>query len=91
MIRKAILECYPDISESMRYKMPTYERKNAWVAVASQKNYLSVYFCSEDLIANIKRKYPNLSTGKGCVRIRDNQEVPMSELKRAFIRALQGK
>ena len=68
--------------------MPTFERDGNWVALANNKKYISVYFCSEDLISNIKKQYPELDTGKGCVRIKDKNEIPLNELKNSFKKAM---
>ena len=79
-IRKAFMQAESGVQETMKYKMPTFEKQQNWVSIANQKNYISVYFCSEELIRNIKQKHPRINTGKGCVRIRDNQEVPVTDL-----------
>ncbi|MDA2918386.1 DUF1801 domain-containing protein [Desulfobacterota bacterium AH_259_B03_O07] len=75
----------------MKYRMQTFEKNGNWVCLANQKNSISVYFCSEDLIKPIKEKFPKLSTGKGCVRIKDNQGVPIKELVRSFKLAMSRK
>jgi len=72
------------VEESFKYKMPTFEKGDNWVSIANQKHYVSVYFCSEELIADIKVNYPKLSYGKGCVRIKDNQDIPIADLCIAF-------
>jgi uncharacterized protein YdhG (YjbR/CyaY superfamily) len=72
----------------MRYRMPTFELHGAWVAMASQKHYCAVYFCSAALIASLRAHHPELDYGVGCVRIRDNQHLPVYELREAFARAL---
>ena len=87
-IRKLFLSEVDGLDETMKYKMPTFEKGDNWVALANQKNYISVYFCSEELIENIKNSHPEISTGKGCVRIRDSQEIPLEELKKSFIKAM---
>ncbi len=87
-VRAAIHEAAERVVESMRYRMPTFEKDGAWVAMASRKNYLAVYFCSADLIAGVRAHHPELDCGVGCVRIRDNQHVPIFELRRAFEQAL---
>ena len=71
--------------------MPTYEKGINWAAVGNQKNYVSVYFCSEDMIKNIKKKHPSLSTGKGCVRIKDNQDIQIADLLASFKKAMKYK
>lgn len=87
-IRKAFLNSDTDVVESIRYKMPSFEKDGNWVALASQKNYVSVYFCSEPLIENIRGKHPAMNTGKGCVRIRATQDVPLDDLLVSFRKAM---
>jgi len=88
-VRRTILDSCAGVVESMRYRMPTFEKDGAWVAMASQKRYLAVYFCSAELIAGVRAHHPELDCGVGCVRIRDDQHVPIYELEQAFVRALR--
>ena len=37
---------YPNSKPSMKYKMPTFTNGDGWVAIANQKNYISLYTCS---------------------------------------------
>ncbi len=78
-------------AETMKYRMPTFENGKNWVSVGNQKNYISVYFCSAALIENIRAKHPQINTGKGCVRIRDNQEIPFPDLVESFKKAMHFK
>jgi uncharacterized protein YdhG (YjbR/CyaY superfamily) len=88
-LREALLTSVKGLEESLKYKMPYYEKDGKFVALASQKNYVSVYFCSNELIENIIAKYPDIDTGVGCVRIKDKQALPMAELKKSFVKALK--
>lgn len=78
----------PDARLTMRYKMPTFERGKHWACLGNQKHAISVYFCSEEIIAPVIANNPKLNCGKGCVRIRDTQDVPEGDLVDAFRRAL---
>ncbi len=73
---------------TMRYKMPTFEKGNHWACLGNQKHHISVYFCSEAIIAPVVANNPKLNCGKGCVRIRDTQDVPVEDLVDAFKRAM---
>ena len=66
-IHKQILQLYPDIDVDMSYNMPTYKRGNGWVALASLKNYISLYTCSESHLEKYRLKHPEQKTGKGCI------------------------
>ncbi len=87
-IREIIRKNFPEVTESMKYKMPTFEYSGNWVAAASQKHYLSIYFCQESLIMNIKQAFPKLSYGKACVRLKDKDIFPRDELEASIIAAL---
>jgi len=79
-IRKLITSMYPQAEETMKYKMPTYHQGKGWVALANQKNYISLYTCSAEHLENFKKKYPGIKTGKGCINFRDRDEIPLNDL-----------
>ena len=88
LIRKTIHSIASDISESMRYRMPTFERDDRWVSVASQKHYISIYLGRENVVREFAQKHPQLNYGKACIRIRDNQDIPFKDLKLYINRVL---
>ena len=81
LLRQLIKRLYPQAVESMRYKIPTFEFENGWVALANQKNYISLYTCSLIHIAGFKALYPNIKTGKGCINFKDKDEIPYHDLE----------
>lgn len=87
-LRELILRLYPNAVESMRYKMPTYESETGWVAIANQKQYVSLYTCSEQHIASFKAKYPTIKSGKGCINFRDSITIPYDDLEQVIISAM---
>lgn len=60
----------------MHYKMPTYHVGDQWVAMASQKFYISLYTCERENIQNFRNAYPAIRTGQGCINFRDKDELP---------------
>jgi len=80
-LHNLILELYPDANIDMSYKMPTYKVDDGWVAIANQKNYISLYTCGYHHIEEFKEKHPNIKTGKGCINFRDKDEIPVEDLK----------
>ncbi len=89
-IRSLIMKLYPDAIESMRYKMPTYECHDGWVALADQKNYISLYTCGYTHIAQFKLAHPNIKTGKGCINFQDKDDIPVESLKAVIHSAMKG-
>jgi len=88
-IRKRIKALYPKAKESMRYKMPTYEFAEGWVALANQKSYISLYTCSPANIAEFKEKHSSIKTGKGCINFRDKDEIPLTDLDSVIQNAME--
>ena len=72
----------------MKYLMPTFETADGWIAVANQKNYISVYTCSTDKIAPYTTKHPKTKCGKGCLNFRDSQEIDFGALAEVIRLAL---
>ena len=90
---KAILgliqDLYPSAEVSMKYKMPTFQNGDAWIAVANQKSYISVYTCMEQHIAGFKKRHPKIKTGKGCINFQDKDDIPLKELKPVVVSAME--
>lgn len=76
-----ILALYPQAQVSMKYKMPTFEHQEGWVAIASQKNYVSLYTCASQHIEQFKSRHPKIKTGTGCINLKDKDELPIEDLK----------
>ena len=79
-LHKLITELFPQASVEMKYKMPTYRVDEGWVAIANQKNYISLYTCGYHHIERFKEKYPKIKTGKGCINFRDRDTLPLKDI-----------
>jgi uncharacterized protein YdhG (YjbR/CyaY superfamily) len=79
-VRDLILETVPDLSESMKYNMPTYERDDVVCALTSQKKYMSLYLDTE-LVEKYKHAFSHLNVGKSCVRFRRIEELPLETVR----------
>ena len=80
-IHHLILKLYPDANIDMSYRMPTYKHGDGWVALANQKNYISLYTCSESHIEPYRKKHPQQKTGKGCINFRARDEIHYDDLE----------
>ncbi len=69
-----------DVVERIEWKMPVFGRGDRWVAVASQKSYISVYLRCESGAQAVVASDPRLKGGKGCVNISDRAELPLAAL-----------
>jgi uncharacterized protein YdhG (YjbR/CyaY superfamily) len=88
-IHDLIIRLYPDASIDMSYRMPTYRIGDAWVALANQKQYISLYTCSASHLETYKQKYPLQKTGKGCINFRDIDEIHYDELEVVIRHAIE--
>lgn len=88
-IYNLITSLYPKAKISMKYKMPTFEYQDGWVALANQKNYISFYTCGYHHIEKFKTKYPKIKTGKGCINIRKKDEFDLADLKQVIQHAIE--
>jgi len=80
-LHRAIVELFPDAVVDMKYKMPTYQSGDGWVALANQKNYISLYTCGYHHIEGFKAKHPTIKTGKGCINFKDKDDIPLPDVK----------
>lgn len=83
-----ITQHYPTANISLKYKMPTFELNNRWIAIANQKSYISVYTCVAEHIAEFQALHPKVKTGKGCINIKDSDDFPVEDLLSIISKAL---
>lgn len=87
-LHTAIIECFPDATIDMRYKMPTYSHGDGWVAIANQKNYVSLYTCSAAHLTKFREKHPDYKMGKGCLNFREKDGIPVEDVKAVIRHAI---
>ena len=80
-LHKLIIEMFPRAKVDMKYKMPTYHFGDGWVALANQKNYVSLYTCGYHHIAAFKERQPKIKTGKGCINLKPGDQLPLDDIK----------
>ena len=61
-LHEIILDEFPDATVDMKYGMPTYSYHEGWVAIANQKNYISLYTCGYHHIKDFKEKFPKIKS-----------------------------
>lgn len=73
-----------------RYKYAS-GREGDWctIALASQKNYISVYVCAADdkgyIAERYKKDLPKASIGKSCIRFKKVEEIDLNILKKIIL------
>ncbi len=87
-LHDVIMECFPTAAVDMKYKMPTYSHGDGWVAIANQKNYVSLYTCSAEHLTEFRKSHPGYKTGKGCINFRDKDEIPTQAIKAVIRHAM---
>lgn len=87
-IYSLIMKLFPDAEPSMKYKMPTFTLGDNWIALANQKNYISVYTCNAQHLEEFQHKNPQIKTGKGCINIKDNDQYELEDLTSVINSAL---
>ena len=79
-VRELILETIPHVNETMKYRMPTYELNEMVCALASQKNYMSLYMDVE-LIDSHSADFSHLNVGKSCIRFKNYADLPEETIR----------
>ncbi len=88
-LHQLIIGLFPEAVVDMKYKMPTYHVGEGWVAIANQKNYISLYTCGYHHIEGFKAKHKGIKTGKGCINFKDKDEIPLHDLKAVVTHAIE--
>lgn len=71
ILQQLIKEIFPTAIEDMNYKLPTYSFNGLKIcAIASQKNYMSLYIMNYDLLDNFKEELNSFNCGKSCIRFK---------------------
>ena len=75
----------------MKYKMPTFELDGGWIAIANQKNYVSLYTCARQHIEPFLEKYPKIKAGAGCINFKDKDVFDLADLVPVIKSAMSNK
>ena len=86
-LRALIKGTVPALTESMRYRMPTYELDEMICAMASQKRYMSLYMDTE-LVAKHRPALAHLDLGKSCIRFKKIEDLPLSVVQQILIESV---
>ncbi len=94
-IQKSVPKLKPDFASNMIgygsfYYLDTKKQKKDWpiIALANQKNYISIYVCAivEDKasVEKYKMELGKLSKGIGCIRFKKIEEINLDTLKKVL-------
>jgi uncharacterized protein YdhG (YjbR/CyaY superfamily) len=88
-LRALVFRVAPELVETMRYRMPTYEHKGEMVcAFASQKHYISLYMDVE-IVEQHKAELVGLNIGKSCIRFRRIEQLPIETIETMLRQSVQ--
>ncbi|MFQ5469819.1 MAG: iron chaperone [Gammaproteobacteria bacterium] len=88
ILHNLVIDLFPEVRVDMHYKMPTYHIGKGWVAIANQKQYVSLYTCGHHHIADFKIACPGIKTGKGCINFKDGDVLPLGAIKSVIEHAM---
>lgn len=60
---------FPDVEVGISYRMPVYRRGSRSLNVGAWKHGVSIYGCPEECAMSILERHPELSSGRGTLRI----------------------
>lgn len=90
-LRALILETVPDVVETMKYRLPTYEYEGGSLcALASQKHYMSLYMDTE-LVEKHRAELAGLDVGKSCIRFRKLEKLPLDTVRAILQETVQSR
>jgi len=91
-VHRLILDVHPDATMVLSYKMPTYVVDGRRLHVGVWKHGVSFYGWSEGRDAGFTARHPELSSGKGTIRLRhrDADRIADDELRDLVRAALSG-
>jgi uncharacterized protein YdhG (YjbR/CyaY superfamily) len=72
----------PEATETISYRMPTFQYKGALVAYAAFSNHCSLFPMNSSLIAEFKDELKNFHTSKGTIQFPVDKPLPGALLKK---------
>ena len=77
-LRALIHRVAPKTVEEMQYGLPAF---GDLCALASQKNYMSLYVCESDIVKAHLPQLGKVSCGKGCIRFKGLADLNLSSVE----------
>ena len=89
-IDRLITEVAPEVTVGLSYKMPTYRLGERSLHVAAWAHGVSLYGWDEGRDGGFVERYPELSSGRGTLRLRpaDAEKISDEELRAVIAGAL---
>ncbi|MEM9833879.1 MAG: DUF1801 domain-containing protein [Bacteroidota bacterium] len=88
-VREMIKANAPELVEGIEYKMLSYgDSEKHLFHLNAQRAYVSLYIGNIDKVADARELLQNLDLGKGCIRIKKNQELEKTNLNEFISRVI---
>ena len=85
-LRTLIHRVAPGTVEAMQYGLPAF---GDLCAMASQKNYMSLYVCESDVVTAHLPKLGKVSCGKGCIRFKRLADLNLNAVESILRKVLE--
>ena len=87
VLRKWVRGVLPRATETMGYKVPTYEGREKICAISAQKRYFALYLCDTDALDRHRAAFEHLNVGKGFIRFAHMKDLPRGAARRMLLEA----
>jgi uncharacterized protein YdhG (YjbR/CyaY superfamily) len=88
-IREMIKSSGPDLKEGIEYKMLCYSKEDQSIFhLNAQKAYVSLYVGNIDKVGNTEHLLKGFDMGKGCIRIKKNNDLSETQLDKFISEAI---
>lgn len=76
-IKNAIHDAIPEAKETIAWGMPTWKKKGNIIHFAVSKNHIGIY-AGQEAVDFFKERLEGFETNKGVIRLKRDQEAPLS-------------
>jgi len=83
-LRQFIHDTVPGLTETMSYRMPTFESTDIVFSMASQKNYMALYVCGIGVLQPLAADFAHLNCGKSCIRFKKWEDLPLDAVRKVL-------
>ncbi len=76
-----IVEAFPLLKQSIKFRMPTYEGRTMWMSIGDQHGGISIHVKGGVGIEEFVAKYPNVKFMKTWFNLTDDVSIPTSDIQ----------
>lgn len=87
-LHTSITRLYPNATADLQYNMPTYRANDGWAAIANRRNYVSLYTCGAQHLADFKRRHPKIKDRQGLHQLEPTETLPVADIEQVVRHAI---